>query len=56
MATYLELRSLFNDADLRNKVEVAVTIAAEGIATNSTNETTERVAWSQDACGLTPGS
>ena len=29
MATYLELRSLFNDGDLNNKMEVAVIIAAQ---------------------------
>lgn len=32
MATYIELFNLFNDAELRNKVEVAVIIAANNLA------------------------
>jgi len=35
MATYLELRSLFNNDDLRNKIEVACVIAAEAVRTES---------------------
>ena len=32
MATYVELRALFGDSDLTEKIEVAVAIAAETIA------------------------
>jgi len=31
MATYIEIRQLFNDSDLGNKVDVAVTIAANNL-------------------------
>lgn len=37
MATYTELRGLFNDDSLRNRVEVAVIIAANGLADNINN-------------------
>ena len=37
MATYTELRDLFNDSELSNRVEVAVIIAANGLADNATN-------------------
>lgn len=35
MATYLELRGLFSDTDLRNRVEVAIAVAASLIATGA---------------------
>jgi hypothetical protein len=35
MATYVELRGLFTDSDLRGKVEVAVVIAANKIASGN---------------------
>ena len=31
MATYMELRGLFNDSDLDNKIEVACIVAAQTI-------------------------
>ena len=37
MATYTELRDLFNDSALSNRVEVAVIIAANGLADNASN-------------------
>lgn len=43
MATYTELRSLFSDSDLMEKVEVAVVIAANDIIT--TTPTTAEKAW-----------
>lgn len=49
MATYLELRNLFNDAPLRNRVTVAVAIAAQGIIANAGTETATRIAWAQRA-------
>ena len=37
MATYTEIRDLFNDSALSNRVEVAVIIAANGLADNASN-------------------
>tara|TARA_R110002096_G_scaffold34857_2_gene99322 strand:+ start:392 stop:685 length:294 start_codon:yes stop_codon:yes gene_type:complete len=37
MATYTEIRDLFNDSVLKNRVEVAVIIAANGLADNASN-------------------
>lgn len=47
MATYIELRNLANNADLRNRIEVAVMVAAEAIITASPADTDERVGWAQ---------
>jgi len=44
MATYQELRALFNDSDLMEKVEVAVVVAANDLATAAT-PTTAQKAW-----------
>lgn len=63
MATYQELRALFNDSDLAEKVEVAVAIAANTIA--SANDTAapfdqaagaheNRVRWAAAAITGTP--
>lgn len=49
MATYLELRNLGNDPDLRNRVQVAVMVAAQTIAANAGTETMARKAWAQRA-------
>ncbi len=35
MATYIELRNLFTDTDLNNKIEVAIAIAAEMVASGN---------------------
>lgn len=43
MATYQELRSLFNDSDLLEKVEVATVIAANDLL--ATTPTTAQKAW-----------
>lgn len=48
MATYIEIRNLFNDSELRNKVATAVVIAAEGILNEGTS-TAERKAWAAKA-------
>ena len=37
MASYTEIRDLFNDSELSNRVEVAVIIAAQGLADNAGN-------------------
>ena len=37
MATYLEIRVLFGDSDLLERVEVAVLIATNGLADNAAN-------------------
>jgi hypothetical protein len=57
MATYAELRSLFGDGDLRNKIEVACIIAAEGIRGEdiATPNHTNRLIWAKKAFG-SPGS
>lgn len=44
MATYTEIRNLFQDADLRNKVTTAIIIAADGIL-NEPSPTVPRKAW-----------
>ena len=44
MATYSEIRDLFNDDTLRNRVEVAIIISANGLADNASNN-----AWVADA-------
>lgn len=49
MASYLELHNLASDPDLRNKVQTAVMVAAEGIGANAATETVERKAWAQQA-------
>lgn len=49
MATYIELRSLFNDTTLRNRVTTAVIVAAQVILENAATETAERIAWAQQA-------
>lgn len=46
MATYSELRDLFNDADLLNRVEVAVIIEANGLADNASNNAWVAAAYS----------
>jgi hypothetical protein len=46
MATYLELRSLFDDSDLCNRVSVAASIAANHVLTTGT-PTDEQIAWAQ---------
>lgn len=47
MAAYIEIRNLANDATLRNRIEVAVMVAAEAIITASPADTDERIAWAQ---------
>ena len=37
MATYTELRALFNDSDLLERVEAAIIIAANDLASNAAN-------------------
>lgn len=51
MATYLELYGLQNNSDLRNKISVAVVIAAEAIRTESdqTANHTNRLVWAKQA-------
>jgi hypothetical protein len=51
MATYTELRALFGNDDLRNKVEVAVIIAAEAIRGESveTDNHANRLVWAKAA-------
>jgi len=51
MATYAELRQLFTDGDLRNKVDVAVIIAAEAIRTEDPGTTNHanRLLWAKAA-------
>lgn len=51
MAAYSDLRNLFDDSDLRNKIAVAVVIAAETIRTDvapPANQT-DRMAWAKRA-------
>jgi len=50
MATYAELRQLFNDNDLRNKIEVACIVAAETIRVEDPEATTNhanRLIWAK---------
>jgi len=51
MATYLELRSLFGDGQLKNRVEVACIVAAESIHTEDvgTENHANRVLWAKAA-------
>ena len=51
MATYMELRQLFADGDLKNKLEVAVIVAAEAIRTKDpeTANHAYRLAWAKSA-------
>ena len=37
MASYTELRDLFNDSELSNRVEVAVIVSANSLADNASN-------------------
>ena len=46
MATYTEIRDLFNDSELLNRVEVAVIIAANGLADNANNNSWVEKAYS----------
>jgi len=57
MATYLELRQLFTHGDLRNKVEAAIIIAAEGVYAEDpgTVNHANRIAWAK-AVLLNPGT
>ncbi len=48
MATYVELRQLFGDGDLKNRVEVAVIVAAETIR-DEASPTASRLAWAKAA-------
>lgn len=48
MATYIEIRGLFNSSDLRNKVATAVVVAAQVILENGT-ATTAQKAWANKA-------
>ena len=51
MATYLELRGLFADGTLKNRIEVACIVAAEGIRTEDegTNNHANRLVWAKAA-------
>lgn len=51
MATYNELRGLFNHDGLRNKIEVACVIAAEAIRTEDagTDNHANRLTWAKQA-------
>ena len=51
MATYLEIRQLFNDSDLYNKIQVASTIAAEAIRVEdaATDNHANRLLWAKSA-------
>ncbi len=44
MATYIEIRNLFNDSELSNRADVAVMIAASNLLAETT-PTTEQQAW-----------
>ncbi len=48
-ADYTDLRNLANDSTLRNRVEVAVMVAANDIITANPADTDERIAWAQQA-------
>ncbi len=48
MASYAEIRTLFNDSDLKNKVATAVIIAALGILGESTPDAA-RIGWAARA-------
>ena len=49
MATYAELRQLFSDGDLKNRIEVAVVVAAEAIRIEDfgTTNHANRVLWAK---------
>lgn len=49
MATYIELRGLFSNNDLLNRVEVATIVAAEAIRTEDAGTTNHvnRLAWAK---------
>lgn len=51
MATYNELRALFANDDLRNRIEVAVIIAAESVRTEDAGTTNHanRLTWAKAA-------
>lgn len=51
MATYLELRDLFSDADLKNRIEVACIVSAEAIRTEEeiTGNHANRMIWAKQA-------
>ena len=44
MATYIELRKLFNDGDLLNKIDVAIIVAANDLINGGTPTTADK-AW-----------
>ena len=46
MATYQELRALFNDSDLLERAETAVIVAANGLADNPSNNAWVETAFS----------
>ncbi len=51
MATYVELRQLFSDGNLKNRIEVAVIVAAEAIRIEDIGTTNHvnRVLWAKAA-------
>ena len=51
MASYLELRSLFGNGELRNKLDVAIVIAAEAIRNEDVGTTNHanRLTWAKAA-------
>jgi hypothetical protein len=53
MATYIELRQLYVDTDLLDKVEIAVVIAANNLITGT--ETTADKAWISQVLGSPRG-
>ena len=64
MATYLELRNLYNDSELRNRVAVAIAIAADTVMRGTDNvapfsqtagDHDLRVIWAKGALGNTEG-
>lgn len=53
MATYLELRQLFGNGDLLNRIEVAVIVAAETIRNENeaTTNHANRLLWAKEVFG-----
>lgn len=49
MATYSELRNLFNDSELGNKIEVALIVSAYNLIKNTPTPTAEQKAWAVHA-------
>jgi len=51
MATYMEIKELYNHSDLQDKVEVACIVAAETIRTEDTGTTNHanRMVWAKSA-------